>query len=227
LTPFNYATNAVAGTNSLPLLRLFTNFFSAYLDTNVAIIPVLNAGSSVFPNLVGTFSPGVGYYTNVIIDVYQLDPVGWTNGQKFVFEVLTDHATYTNGFPQGKKYLGSFPVANSGSFNIALPGGTDWGDGRVTVTANYSKDPAGTALAYTTTSDFSMPISVRPLIKVAKSGGNLNITWDPATALYTVQTNAVVTNAATWGNHTAGNVAQPVSVPIGTGTRFVRLKYTP
>jgi len=97
----------------------------------------------------------------------------------------------------------------------------------VTVTANYSVSPAGMAWAKTTTSDFSMPITVRPLIKVAKSGSNLNITWDPATALYTVQTNAVVTNAATWGNHTAGNVAQPVSVPIGTGTRFVRLKYTP
>ncbi len=141
LAPINYAN----GTGSL--LNGFTNFFSTYLDTNVAIIPTLNAGS-VFPNLSGTFAPGVAPFTNVMIDVYELDPEGWSHGQAFALSELD-----TAGFPQGNKYLGSFPVPNTGSFNITLPANA----GAVTVTANYSQDPAGTPFGRTATSDFSNP----------------------------------------------------------------------
>jgi hypothetical protein len=218
LAPFNYANNDSS------LLTAFTNFFVTYLDTNFAIIPSLSAGS-VFPNLSGTFAPGIAPFTNVIIDVYQLDPEGWTNGQAFALAELTDDATYTNGFPQGKKYIGSFPVANTGSFNITLPGSADLGSGNLTVTANYSRDPSGTALGRTATSDFSMPVYMAPwpVITATKSGGNLNISWNPENGLYTVQTNASLASD-TWANFTAGNVATPVSVPIGTGTLFIRLK---
>jgi hypothetical protein len=216
LAPYNYANNA--GT----LLNSFTNLFALCLDTSVAIIPSLDVTNSVFPNLVGTFAPGTNGFTNVTIDVYQLDPYGWTNGQAFDLAELTDNATYTNGFPQGKKYLGSFPVANSGSFNISLIG-LDLGDGPVTVTANYSKDPAGTALARTMTSEFSDPM-LWPVITATRSGGNLNLWWNPESGLFTVQTNGSVVSPGTWGNFTVGNVAPPVSVPIGTGTLFIRLK---
>jgi len=218
LGPFPYANDS--GTVLVP----FTNFFQLFLDTNVDIIPILDT-NSVAPNLVGTFAPGIGSFTNVIIDVYQLDPYGWTNGQAFALLELTDNATYTNGFPQGKKYLKSFPVANSGSFNVSLYG-LDLGDGQLTVTANYSVSPAGTALAQTMTSEFSNPIFLQPapVITLTRSGGNLDLSWNPENGLFTVQTNASLASPGTWGNFTVGNVAPPVSVPIGTGTLFIRLK---
>src|SRR5690349_10539384 len=79
----------------------------------------------------------------------------------FTYFELTDNATYTNGFPQGSKYLGSIPVPNTGSFNVDISG-FDLGLGWVTVTANYSADPAGTHAGKTQTSDFSMPGAVSP-----------------------------------------------------------------
>jgi hypothetical protein len=218
LAPYNYVDDAGSRLNNL------TNMFGLCLDTNVAIIPILDSGSSVFPNLAGTFAPAVAPYNNVSIDVYQLDPYGWTNGQAFVLSELTDHATYTNGFPQGKKYLGSFPVANSGSFSINLSG-LNLGPGDVTVTANYSQDPAGTAHAKTMTSEFSMPITLPwPFISTTQSGGNLIVSWDPTFGNFRVQTNSSLVSPGTWGDFTVGTVAPPVSVPIGTGTRFIRLK---
>jgi hypothetical protein len=167
LAPFNYAD----GTGDL--LPALANFFSPYLDTTAPIVPILDAANSVYPNLAGTFAPGIAPYTNVIIDVYQLDPEGWTNGQAFNLSELAG-----NGFPQGRKYIGSFPVANTGSFNITLPGFADVGNGQVTVTANYSQDPAGTALGRTATSDFSMPIYLYP--GGAASVGLTNIVPDMA-----------------------------------------------
>jgi hypothetical protein len=219
LSPINYANGF--GT----LLTGLTNFFLSYLDTNFAIIPSLNV-TSVFPNLSGTFAPGIAPYTNVVIDVYQLDPEGWTNGQAFALSELIDpDSGATNGFPQGRKYIGSFPATNTGSFNITLPATADLGSGQVTVTANYSQDPPGTPLGRTATSDFANPIYLAPapVITATQSGSNLNISWNPAQGLFTVQTNASLTSGS-WANFTAGNVAPPVSVPIAAGTLFVRLK---
>lgn len=142
-------------------LDSFTNYEAIFMDTNVSIIPSLNATNSVYPHLVGSFAPGVAPYTNVSIDVYQLDQEGWNNGIAFTYFELTDNSTYTNGFPQGAKYLGSIPVANTGNFNVDISG-FDLGLGWVTVTANYSADPVKTHGGKTQTSDFSMPITVRP-----------------------------------------------------------------
>jgi len=219
LAPYNYASNGVLPTL---LLQRFTNCFSAWLCTNSGpIIPILNAGLSSGLNLAGTYCPGTNGFTNVVIDVYELDPYAWTNGQKFAFTELG-----TNGFPGGKRYIGSSPamVNNSGSFNFSLPSGTLLGSGVLTVTANYSVAPAFSALGRTATSDFSMPITVRPVIKATRSGSTLNLTWDPVDGAYTVQTNASVVSPGTWGNYTVGNVLPVVSgVPIGTGNLFFRL----
>jgi hypothetical protein len=215
LAPYNYADYYFT------LVNAFTNCFGNFMDTNAAIIPTLDAGSSQFPSLVGTFAPGIGDFTNVTIDVYQLDPYGWTNGQAFDFPEL-EVGGVTNGFPQGKKYLGSYPVANTGNFNIALPASADLGAG-IIVTANYSKEPAGTPWAENMTSDFSNPI-FWPVMTMSQSGSFLNISWDAANGAYTVQTNSSVVSPGTWGNFTGGNVMPPVNVPIGSGTLFVRLK---
>lgn len=139
----------------------FTNYEAAFMSTNGDIIPGLDATNSIFPHLKGTFPVGIAPYTNVIIDVYELDQEGWTNGQSFALAELTDGITYTNGFPQGSKYLGSFLVANTGSFDADLSR-MDLGLGYVTVTANYSADPPSAHWGRTHTSNFSTPITMIP-----------------------------------------------------------------
>jgi hypothetical protein len=156
LAPYTY------GNGGSGLLPGFTNYYAPYMDTNASIIPGLDSTNSIYPRLAGTFAVGIVPYTNIIIDVYQLDQEGWTNGQQFGFTELIDPSTgLTNGFPQGSKYLGSFPVTNTGSFDIDISG-LDLGLGWVTVTANYSADPPGTHRGRTHTSNFSNPITVNP-----------------------------------------------------------------
>jgi len=150
LGPVNYANGL--GDSPGGLLVGFTNFFTTYIDASVGLLPTLAAGN-VFPNLSGTFALGIAPFTNVTIDVYELDPEGWANGQAFNFLELADGFGGYFGFPQGRKYLGSFPVPNTGTFNITVPPNS----GVVTVTANYSQDPPGTPFARTATSDFSLP----------------------------------------------------------------------
>ncbi|MEO6036011.1 MAG: hypothetical protein ABIQ35_12215, partial [Verrucomicrobiota bacterium] len=123
-------------------------------------VPILSP-TNIFPTLTGTFSPGLNPYTNIIIDVYQLDPEGWANGQLFGFPELVNPDGRTNGFAQGKKYLGSFGVANTGTFSINLSS-FDLGPGAITATANYSASPAGTHRAKTFTSNFSNPTALIP-----------------------------------------------------------------
>lgn len=155
LLPFLYADNTSSRFNN------FTNYEAPYMLTSGDIIPGLDSTNSVYPHLLGTFPPGIGAYTNVIIDVYQLDQEGWNNGFFFNLAELTDGLTYSNGFPQGSKYLASFPVNNTGSFNLDLSG-LDLGMGPVTVTANYSEDLPGTPHARTHTSNFSSPGTLLP-----------------------------------------------------------------
>ncbi|MGO8927672.1 MAG: hypothetical protein ACLQU3_12365 [Limisphaerales bacterium] len=156
IAPFTYAD----GTGG-PLEQGFFPYMSPFVDTSTASLPsdliAQLSATNIFPHLQGTFPPGIGVWTNIIIDVYQLDPEGWTNGQEFALTELTDYATYTNGFPQGKKYIGSFPVPNTGSFNITLSDDVDLGSGAVTVTANYSADPPGTHNGRVHTGNFSNP----------------------------------------------------------------------
>jgi len=116
----------------------------------------------------GTYPPGVAPYTTIVLDVYQADPEGWADGIAFAGadyatsggmpNELTDGTTYTNGFAQGKKYIGSFVMPNnSGNFSISLPPTADLGIGGVTVVANYSADPPGTHNGRVHSSNFSNP----------------------------------------------------------------------
>ncbi|MBU6399971.1 MAG: hypothetical protein KGS61_06615 [Verrucomicrobia bacterium] len=204
LAPINYANGAST------LLTAFTNFFLTYVDTNSAngMIPALDPTTSIYPHLAGSFAPGIAPFTNVTIDVYQLDPEGWTNGQAFALAELQG-----NGFPQGRKYIGSFPVTNSGSFNITLPGLADLGPGQVIVTANYSEDPAGTPLGRTATSDFSNPIYLYP--GGATSAGLAQIVPDVACWFDTVA------NTVTNGFIKLAN--QPVDNSSGAPTPYATL----
>jgi hypothetical protein len=155
LAPVNYA-------NGGTIPNALANFYTSYLDTSVAIIPTLYSGSN-YPYLSGTFAPGKAPFTYITVDVYQADPEGWTNGQAFALtELLDPNTSLYNGFAQGKKFIGSFPVPNTGTFKITLPPTADTGLGQITVAVNYSQDPPGTPLARTMTSDFANPVYLLP-----------------------------------------------------------------
>ena len=192
LAPYTYAPEGLTGDASRN--ENFTNFSALYMDVSGSIIPTLDPTNSTFPTLKGTFAVGLAPYTNIMIDVYQLDPQGWTNGMQFLLPELTDQTTFTNGFPQGAKYLGTFSVGNTGTFSIDLTG-MDLGAGAVTVTANYSADPPKTHRGRTHTSNFSMPISLIP-------GGTAS-----------VGLNHTVPDVAIWYNST-GNYATSGPVDI-------------
>lgn len=184
LLPYKFANPPA---NSLPY---FTNYSAPYLDVNSAagLIPVLTP-TNIFPRLTGAFPIGINGYTTVVLDIYELDPEGWANGKLFAEPELSDLSTYTNGFPQGKRYLGSVTVPNTGFFDINLPASA----GVVTVTANYSKDAAGAHKGRVHTSNFSMPAYVLP--GGAASVGLTQVVTDVACWFdTTIGTNGGVTN---------------------------------
>ena len=64
----------------------------------------------------------------------------------------------------------------------------------------------------------------QPDLTVTRSGSNLNLSWNVDAGLFTVQTTGQVKSTNTvWVNFTTNNVAPPVSVPIASTNRFVRL----
>lgn len=155
--PFNY----ISGSDGQTDLNFAKNsgFFLDASSQN-GIIPTLSP-ANVYPSLSGLFAPGLDPYTNITVDVYQLDPESWANGKLFQNAALQKEDGSYNGFPQGKRYLGTFAVANTGDFTIQTTG-LDFGDGQVTVTVNYSADPAGTHNGRVHTSNFSNPVSPIP-----------------------------------------------------------------
>ena len=119
-------------------------FYTPFLADPSVFRPVLTAAGA---DLVGTAPVPVPSYVTTIIDLYEADAEGIANGKKL------GAAELPNGFVQGKRYVASL-VANSAAdldraagafrFNISslgLAGST------VTVTANYSEQPAGAANA--------------------------------------------------------------------------------
>jgi hypothetical protein len=161
LVPYMYADDSVG--DQYPG---FQNYMTPFVDTSsfsvpADIIPQIDPDTNIFPHVAGAFPAGIGIWTNVIIDVYELDPEGWANGALLDLAELTDNTTYTNGFPQGKKYLGSFPVANTGSFNIDLTGKTTT-LGPLTLTVNYSADRVGAHNGRVQTGNFSNPFWLVP-----------------------------------------------------------------
>jgi hypothetical protein len=198
--PFAYADGS--GSQQVP----FSLYEAPYMDTSSNLIPVLDLTNSVYPHLKGVFALGLNPYTNIMIDVYQLDPEGWENGKLFQYSEL-GFPGETNGFPEGNKYLASFTVTNSGVFDINLTG-INLGSGTLTVTANYSADPPATHRGQVQTSNFSNPITLSgsavpptPVpLKITLAGTNLTLAWPTnAGTSVTVQSTSKL-NPASWSN---------------------------
>ncbi len=179
LAPFSYEDHA-------GVKPTFAAYAAPYMDTSAGPTPVpVLAVTNVFPKLSGSFPVGINDYTNIVVDVYELDPEGWANGTNFVFPDLMNPVTGVYyGFPQGRKYLGSYPVPNTGYFNITVPADA----GVVTVAVNYSIDPPGTKNGRVHTGNFSMPGYMIP-------GG-----------VDSVGLTHVVPDVAVWYNQTGGYV---------------------
>jgi hypothetical protein len=235
LAPFTYAN----GFGSL--LNNFTNYEASYMSVDGDVVPNLAAASTV-ANLIGicattngiAYPNAVGnayYYSNIIIDVYALDPEGWTNGQQFALSELTDNSTYTNGFAQGRTYLGSFvdngpldsdPAVGSFNFNSAglgIPAGT-----MITVTANYSADAPWALHGRTHTSNFSNPVTLIAPIKItsiARTGANVIITWSGGTGPFNLQRRSTI--SGTWSNAVTGIIGQSATNAISGAQGYYRV----
>ena len=182
IAPFTYADGSGTPTAQGDLWPGFLGYEQPFMNTSAAanyndLLPTLSA-STTAADIIGTYphpNP-TNSFTNIFIDVYVLDPEGWTNGQALALSELTDYSTYTNGFPQGKTYLGTFldngpldrdPAVGSFNFNAAalnLAPGT-----RITITANYSADHPGTLRGRTQTSNFSNPATLLAPLKLPAS----------------------------------------------------------
>lgn len=240
----SFRGNKVFGANTLPytfanldggLFLAFTNFHGRYMSSNANIIPVLSSASTAV-DIVGSCAPPIaGSYTNLSIDVYVLDPESWTNGQSVVSAQqwfgMTDVATYTNGFANGKALLGTFedngpldrnPAVAAFNFNAAalgIPGGTE-----ITVTANYSADPPGTFRGRTHTSNFSNPVRLAPVFRInsaTRAGNLLTITWSGGTGPFTLQKKSPI--GGNWGNVASGIAGNSTTQTIEPGEAYYRV----
>ena len=142
-----------------------TNYYAqALADVNNGVAPVLSTNTS-YSRLVGTVPIANTNFPATIIDLYIPDPVGLTNGMAAMDPDLT------NGWVQGLTYLGSFVEGSANDLNPA-PGAFEFdiskldlkGATSLTITANYSKSPAGTHNAITLTSPFADPVALPPFI---------------------------------------------------------------
>lgn len=145
-----------------PTTFLATYYGRALADASTGVTPSLEvpAAETLNPHLRGSVPAPSADYPNVVIDVYIADDEGRATGQAAGIEALPE------GFVQGRRYLGSFQVDGPADLNPS-PSEFEFditrlGGGLLTVTANYSKSPAGDS---TLTSPFSNPVffSVTPL----------------------------------------------------------------
>ncbi|MBI2946116.1 MAG: hypothetical protein HYY23_00580 [Verrucomicrobia bacterium] len=202
-----------------------TNYYAkALLDPDQGIAPVL-ATNSTATRLIGTVPVAdTNIFPATIVDVYLPDAEG----------LASRVPELPGGFIQGTAYLASY-VEGSGMDLNPKPGEFEFdisklnlavGTG-VTVTANFSQEPAGTHNAVTLTSLFSGVVQLskptqvtpptRPRLVVARDGNNLTITWDGSG--FTLQSAADVTGP--WTKETT--TTNSFKTSIGPGTKFYRL----
>ena len=182
----------------------WTDYYTkALVDTFAGLVPVLSPTTTA-TRLIGTVPVANQDYPVTIIDLYIADPEGIEFGK------TTGLLEFPNGYVQGKTYLGSF-VDNSaadankvaGEFDINISGVN--ADGPLTITANYSKSPAGTHNAIVLTSPFAEPVEVTGIpsinLSVAKTATGVRLTWTGGTAPFTVRKKTNLTDAQ-WTNVT-------------------------
>jgi hypothetical protein len=204
----------------------FMNYYAPFMDP-AHVAPVVSAASSG-SQLIGTCSaPAAGsLYTNILIDVYIVDPEGLANGA-LLLDPLLPH-----GFVEGKTYIGSFvdngagdgsPAVGAFSFNMAGLGLSSGDD--ITITATYSADLPGTHDARAHTSLFSDPVELAAgivITSIVNNGANVTLTWMGGGPTYSIEGRATLTGApsivASGINTTTATVAKSGNI------QFYRVK---
>lgn len=156
--------------------KFLTDYYAkAILDPLSGISPVIGNDSTV-ARLKGTVPAPTPEYPTVVIDLYLADQEGIDTG------VAAAVPEFADGWFQGRTYLGSFVVdsaqdadSNPNSFDFDI---SRFGGGKLTITANYSADPAGTAGAKFITSPFSSAVFVASVPNDAVSAGLTRIKSD-------------------------------------------------
>ena len=198
-------------------------YAKALVDVTTGTVPTLAAGTSR-TRLVGTVPVSNPDFPVTIIDLYVADPEGMEYG------LLSPLDELPNGYVQGKTWLGSFVEGsaadrnpNPGEFDFDLTGLPMHGD-KWTITATYSKSPAGTPNAVAITSPFSEPVAgpgggAAGRLTIAKTGANISVTFTG-----TLQSAAAITGPWT---DVAGNPASPLVIAPAdqTGARFFRSRH--
>jgi hypothetical protein len=204
LAPFTYADGF--GDDLAKLANYCADFIAA------PIFPAL-ATNSTQALLRGTVAPGVGAFTNIVIDVYLADNEAWTNGQQFQFSELAypdpvTGATDYYGFAEGNTWLATFNV-NSPANLDPTPGNFAFdisalhipADALVTVAASYATNAPGAHNAVAHTSPFALPVTLQivPPLAIAAVGTNIFLTWPTNAGAFTIQTTAAL-NPPAWAN---------------------------
>ena len=143
-------------------------YAKALADAASGVEPVISE-QSTGQRLKGTVPAPNAEHPTVIVDLYVADAEGLQTGIDAGIPELP------NGFVQGRRYVASFvvdgpadldPAPNQFEFDISGLGG-----GNLTLTANYSRDPAGTANPRILTSPFSAPRAIAFVPGSAESAG--------------------------------------------------------
>lgn len=234
--PFTY----YGGLNVTTYSNIEAQFMVPTGDYNT-FYPLLSASSSS-THLKGSCAPGNSPYDSaIVIDVYKADPEGWVNGRTLNIPVLVVGGV-TNGFAEGKTYVGSLrdngpydlnPAVGVFDFDISATGanlgltGSDW----ITVTANYSDTAlTGTAVGATGagihTSNFSIPIGLGPITItsiVNSGGGNVTISWTGPYPNYSLQTTASLSPPIAWATIATSLSGPSTITPKSSSRGFYRI----
>ncbi|MDA1277005.1 MAG: hypothetical protein O2960_23555 [Verrucomicrobia bacterium] len=204
---------------------ILTYYSKAILDVNAGVAPELSALSTV-ARLIGRV-PVVEtiLYPTTIVDVYISDSEGMANS----IPELAD------AFVQGSVYLGSFVEGSDddlnpepGAFEFSIRGLNLLEGDVVTVTANFSEDPAGTRNARTLTTPFALPVVLGealapaepPVLVVSRDGNQVRVSWTGAGFVLQTADNIM----GPWSNQVgAGNAAHLFIVEADGKERFFRL----
>jgi hypothetical protein len=186
-----------------------TTFLEAYYtkalaDATQGVYPVLSTESSG-SRLIGTAPATNPDFPVTVIDVYTVDPEG------IVYGATNEVQEWTNGYIQGRVYLGSFtdnaagdanPAAGAFDFDISALGAS----GDITVTANYLRAPVNGVALFALTSPFALPVNVGTnvatgaLLSIAQAGPNsLRLSWTGGSGPFLVQRKGTLADAQ-WMN---------------------------
>ena len=167
--PFPLSPTKTAG-------KALTDYYAkAIQDPTTGVVPVIGVDSTA-ARLKGTVPAPTPEYPTVVVDLYLADQEGIDTG------VAAAVPEFPEGWFQGRTYLGSFVVdsaadadTNPNSFDFDI---SRFGGGKLTITANYSASPAGTAGAVFITSPFSTAVFVATVPNDAVGAGLTRIKED-------------------------------------------------